>query len=46
MKPFEEVSYGSIEQSSGNGDPPSVDNSKQCSQKESANNLIAGENIA
>ena len=43
MKPFEEVSYGSIEQTSGYGGPPSPDSSKKCSQKESASNLIAGE---
>jgi hypothetical protein len=39
MKPFEEVSYGSIERSAPLPDAPDVD--KKCSQKESANNMIA-----
>ena len=42
MKSFEEVSYGTIEQTSGSSGPIAVE-SKKCSQKESANNLIAGE---
>ena len=44
MKPFEEVSYGSIEQSSagvGSPDAAAASDGKQCTQKESASNLIA-----
>lgn len=43
MKPFEEVSYGTIEQTLALGDLKAGvnNNNKKCSQKESASNLIA-----
>lgn len=42
MNPFQEISYGSIEKTSGNGDSPLSVSEDKCSQNESASNLIAG----